>query len=55
MLGRDGAAEPVARFDDRQLQTDRSLARELDRAMSGREPGDAAADHDQLHRGPFIG
>jgi hypothetical protein len=41
MLGRDGAAEPVARFDDRQLQTDRSLTRELDRAVGGREPGDA--------------
>ena len=42
-LGRDGAAEPVARLDERQLELGRSRPRELDGAMRRREPGNSAA------------
>ena len=47
-LGRDGAAEPLACLEQRQLQRDRSLASELDRAVGRREPGDPTADDGEL-------
>src|SRR2546425_10374 len=47
-LGRDGAPEPGARFDQREVQRRGPLARELDGAVRRREPGDAPADDDEL-------
>src|SRR5207245_7559299 len=55
VAGRDGAAAPVARLDERQLELGRSLPRELDGAMRRREPGDSAANDGELyslHRPP---
>ena len=50
-LGGDGAAEPVARLEEREIELDGPLARELDRAVRRREPGDAPADDDEPQRG----
>ena len=46
-LAGDAAAQPLARLDQRELQGQAALGRHLDRAMSGAETGDAAADDDQ--------
>src|SRR5436309_3380913 len=49
-LGRDRAAQPLARFEERQLERDGALARDLDGAMRGRETTDTATDDEKLHR-----
>src|SRR5262249_60396227 len=51
-LGLDGAAQPVARLEQRELGQHPVLASELDHAVGCGEPRDAAAHHGELHRGP---
>src|SRR5439155_14792312 len=48
-LADDGAAEPLARLDQRELERRLPLARHLHRAVRRRQPRDAAADDDELH------
>src|SRR5207302_5272160 len=51
-FGRDRAAEPVARLDQRQLERDPPLARHLHSAVRRRQPRDPSADHDEPHEVP---
>jgi hypothetical protein len=53
-LGLDGAPEPVARLQERQLQREPALPRQLDRAVGRGQPADAAPD-DELYRAPSRG
>ena len=47
-----GAAHPVAGLQEHQLQRKAALAGDLDGAMGGGKPRDAATDHRELHCGP---
>ena len=49
-LGLDGAPEPVARLQERQLQRKPALPRQLDRPVRRGEPADAAPDDGELYR-----
>ena len=49
-LGLDRAAQSIAGFDESQVERCSVLARDLDGAVSRRQPGDATADHDEPHR-----
>ena len=46
----DGAPEPVAGLQERQLQRQPALPRQLDRPVRRGEPADAAPDDDELYR-----
>ena len=48
-LGRDGAAQTVPRLEQREVEREPPLAGQLHRPMRGREAGDPAAHHDELH------
>jgi hypothetical protein len=48
----DGAAQPVARLEERQLEPPAALPGELDGAMGGCQTRDAAADDAEPQRGP---
>ena len=49
-LGRDRAAEPLARLEQRQLERDPPVARDLAGAVGGRQTRDPPADDHQPHR-----
>ena len=49
VLGRDRAPRALARLQQRQLEIDVALARQLDAAMRRGQPGDTGTDHDELH------
>ncbi len=49
-LGLDRAAQTIAGLDERQVERRPALACDLDGAVSGSQPGDAAADDDESHR-----
>ena len=49
-LGPDGAAQAAGRFEEDEVERTRRLPGELDQPVRGREPGDAAPDHDDPER-----
>src|SRR5262245_31742186 len=56
MLGPDRPAHPIGGIIDGEVDGAAALARSLDDPVSGRKPGDAAADDDHLHgsAGPIL-
>jgi len=51
-LGLDGAAEPVAGLEERQIEREPTLPGDLDGAVGGGQTRNAAADHGEPHCGP---
>ena len=48
-LGLDGAAQAIRALEQGQLERPAALARQLHRPVGGRQPGEPAADDQQLH------